>query len=364
VLNRRQLIASAPLLAMSASASLLAMPAIVRAQGKKPVTFTLPWVAEGSNLVAYVAKGKGYWADAGLDVTVTRGYGSVAAAQAVGAGRFDFGLAAASAGIQQVAKGLPVVAISCSGYDATMGVGVLSDSPIRTPQQLAGKTLGCAPASGEYPFLPAYFRKVGVDPASVKIQFTDPNVRTRVLIEKQVDVISGFAISVLPTTVASNIPLRFMLYSAVGLRQYNNMLLTTAKRLHDDPETCKAIVSGLERANLDIIRDPDAAVDLFLQQVPEMALAANGKRVVQVGLGIYLWNLIDPGSMANGIGYSDPAAYQTMIDMVMQYASSPGDKTPTVAEVMTNDLIGSLKPTDAEWTAAKKKAAPFGEYLS
>ncbi|MEJ1975820.1 MAG: ABC transporter substrate-binding protein [Acetobacteraceae bacterium] len=98
---------------------LLAAPAILsatrggRAADLKKVSFTLPFVPEGPNLIAYVAKAKGYWAAEGLDVSIARGFGSVAAAQAIGAGRFDYGMAAASAGLQQSAKGLPLVQIAC-----------------------------------------------------------------------------------------------------------------------------------------------------------------------------------------------------------------------------------------------------------
>jgi NitT/TauT family transport system substrate-binding protein len=356
-ISRRTLLASAPL---------LAAPAIIkaRAQGKRSVTFTLPWVAEGSNLVAYVARANGYWDAAGLDVKITRGFGSVAAAQAVGAGQFEFGLAAASAGIQQVAKGLPVVAIACSGYDSTMGIGVLDSSPIKTPKDLAGKTLACTLSSGEYPFLPAYFRNAGIDPASVKIQGTDPQVRTRVLIDQSVDAISGFAISIAPVVIAQKIPVRFMLFSAANLKQYNNMLLTTATTLKNEPQLCRDIALGLARANRDVLLDPDAAVASFLKQLPEVGMTANGKETTRIGLGIYLVNMIDAADKANGIGYSDPKDYTAMIDMVMQYAVSPGDKRPAVDEVMTNQVIGNVTLSAAEWQLAEEKAAPFRQYLS
>lgn len=349
-----------------AASSLLAMPAIRRAgaQGKKRISFTLPWVAEGSNLVAYVAKGKGYWDEAGLDVQISRGYGSVGAAQAIGAGRFDFGLAAASAGIQQTASGLPVIAIACSGYDATMGICVLKDGPIQKPQDLAEKTLGSAPASGEYPYLPAYFRQIGIDPNSVKIQATDPNVRTRILIDKQVPAVSGFAISIAPVTQAAHVPVRFFLFSAAGLKQYNNMLLTTPAWLKKDPETCKAIADGLARANRDVLLDPEGAVDLFMRQVPEMALEKNGREVVKVGLGIYQWNMIQPPAIQHGIGYSAPDDYESMIDAVMRYAVGHDANRPSVDQVMTNQFSGHVTLTAAEWNSAGAKAATYRELLS
>ena len=185
----------------------------LRAAPNRKVRLTLPWVAEGSNAYAFVAKANGYWAEAGPDVEISRGYGSVAAAQAVGAGQFDFGLAAASAGIQQAAKGLPTVSIACCGYDATMTIAVQADSPVRVPKDLTGKSLGGTVNSGEYPFLPAFAKASGLDLATVKLVQVDPNVRQRLLMEGQVDAICGFAISIAPVFVANNKPLRFMLYS-------------------------------------------------------------------------------------------------------------------------------------------------------
>jgi hypothetical protein len=67
----------------------LTLPCLVFAQNKKAVHFTLPWVAEGSNLFTFVAKGMGFWEKHGLDVDIARGSGSVAAAQATGEARFD-----------------------------------------------------------------------------------------------------------------------------------------------------------------------------------------------------------------------------------------------------------------------------------
>jgi NitT/TauT family transport system substrate-binding protein len=98
----------------------LTLPRLAFAQNKKAVHFTLPWVAEDSNLFTFVA--------------IARGSGSVAAAQAIGEARFDFGMCSPLASILQAVKGLPTVALAACAYDATMGIGVLNDGPIKTPR--------------------------------------------------------------------------------------------------------------------------------------------------------------------------------------------------------------------------------------
>src|SRR5258708_38767331 len=166
---------------LGASAAAGAFPLVrgAAAQTPRKVTLTLSWVAEGASAYPYVAKSKGYWSEAGLDVDIVRGYGSVAATQAVGAGRFDFGLSASPTPILLAAKGLPVIQIACCGYDSTMGINVLADSPIRVPKDLEGRRLGVTPTSGDYPFIPAFARKTGLDLDKVQITQVDGNVRSR-----------------------------------------------------------------------------------------------------------------------------------------------------------------------------------------
>src|SRR5438105_9569805 len=95
----------------AAGPQLVGRPGRAVAQPLTKVKFTLPWVPEGSNLYAFVAKNKGFWKKRGLDVDVARGFGSVAATQALGGGQFDFGHAVTPVIILQIAKGLPIVSI-------------------------------------------------------------------------------------------------------------------------------------------------------------------------------------------------------------------------------------------------------------
>ena len=135
--------------ALAGASMTLARPAI--AQSLRPVKLTLPWLANGSTLFTYVAKNQGFFKRRGLDVSIARGFGSVAAAQAIGAGEFDFGFVFAGGTILGAARGLPLVALATLGYDATMGIALRADSPIREPKNLEGKKIGIVPTSAEAP---------------------------------------------------------------------------------------------------------------------------------------------------------------------------------------------------------------------
>lgn len=355
-LTRRRLIAAA-----------LAAPAVVtaaRAQNKRRISFTLPYLAEGSNAYAFVTRAKGYWDELGLDVAISRGFGSVAAAQAIAAGKFEFGLAVPSSAIQQAAKGLPIVAIACAGYDATMGVCVLNGSPIHSPRDIEGRKMGSVVASGEYPFLPAFARLAGFDLKAVEIVQTDPNVRQRLLTSRQVDCISGFAVSFLPPLLSQNYDAQAIPFSDYGLTLYNNALLTRPAMLANEPKLCADVAAGLLKGMKYTMLDPDDAVALFVKEVPETALSRGGVERTRIGVGIFTHTMLRDEPLSHGLGYAVPADYEEMIDLHMKYVAAAGDTTPRLGDVMSNDVIGALTLTAEELARARSNAEPFRRYLS
>src|SRR5687768_4962453 len=102
---------------VSAGSVAAAIPGWANGQTQRKVSLTNPWLADGSCMFTFVAKNKGYYQKRGLDVDISRGFGSVAAAQAIGSGKFDFGVAALPAALQQSTKGLPLVNIGLVHYD-------------------------------------------------------------------------------------------------------------------------------------------------------------------------------------------------------------------------------------------------------
>src|ERR1700731_2210826 len=327
----------------------LTLPRLVFAQNKKAVHFTLPWVAEGSSLFTFVAKGMGFWEKHGLDVDIARGSGSVAAAQAIGEARFDFGMCSPSAAILQTVKGLATVALAACAYDATMGIGMLIDGPIKTPKDLEGRQLASTVTSGEYPFLPAFAENAGFDLAKVTRIQVDNKVRDRLLPEGKVDAISGYASSAMPTYIATGVKARFMLFSDYGILNYGTTVMTQPKRVADEPQLCAAFVDGLMQGLKATLLDPGEAIRVFFKQVPEMALASQAREQIRVGTGILAYVAAREVIKNNGMGYMEPNDYESITDLVMKYLAKEGDQRPEVPTMMTKRFVGNQKPAAAEW---------------
>jgi ABC-type nitrate/sulfonate/bicarbonate transport system substrate-binding protein len=337
---------------------------MVFAQSKKTVKFTLPWVAEGSNLYTFVAKGMGFFDKHGLDVDIARGSGSVAAAQAIGEARFDFGLSTPSIAILQAAKGLPVISLAACAYDATMGIGVMNDGPIKTPKDLEGRKMASVVTSGDYPFLPLFAEKAGFDLEKVQRIQVDNKVRDRLLSEGTVDAISGFASSAAPNYAATGVKAHFMLFSDYGILNYGTTVMTQPKRVTEEPELCAAVVDGVLQGLKATMLDPTEAMKVFFKQVPEMALAQQAREQIRVGTGILIYVSAREQARQNGLGYSDPKDYETMTDLVVKYLAKEGDPRPDVASTMTNRFAGQVKLSAAEWDQVQKNSAEFRTFLA
>jgi ABC-type nitrate/sulfonate/bicarbonate transport system substrate-binding protein len=362
MISRRNVLKGIGIAGLGATGLPMATPAL--SQGATKVSFTTSWIPEGPNLFAYVARDKGFWKKAGLDVSVARGSGSGAAAQAVSAGAFDFGMAATPTVIVQAAKKLPITCIGQINYDALMGIGLLTGSPIKQPKDLEGKKLGASVTSGEYPFLPLYAEKAGFDLAKVQMVQLDGKVRERSLMEKQVDAASAFATSTIPSLAPLGTDVRFMLFRDAGIEFYGQSLTTQPQRLEKDANLCGAFVEGAMEAIRFTMTNFEEAIDIFLKANSEVAMSSTGKEYARIGLGLTnLTNLV-PEVKEQGLGFTDPKKVATMADLVIKYAAGDGASRPDVETLFTNRFVGKITLNNNELASAEKNAAAFRKYVS
>jgi NitT/TauT family transport system substrate-binding protein len=333
----------------------------VAAQSLRKVRLTLNWVPEGSNLFCYVAKNKGFWKKRGLDVDIARGYGSGAAVQALSAGQFDFAVAVTTAVVQQVAKGLPLISLAQLTYKSTMGVCVPADSPIRKPKDLEGKTIGTVPTSGEYPFFPVFARNAGIDDKTIKFVQTTPEVRYRLLMSKQFDAMTGFALSVIPALASQNFPVRCLLYADYGMNIYEQSLVTQAKTAAGEPELCQAFVDGALEAVAYTYANLAESIEIFMTEVKEAGISSSGRENSRLGLGIFLYSGLVDEVRQHGLGWADPAKMAELSDLVSTYLSGKDARKLAPEQFFTNRFTGKMHLTGPQWNLASERREEFAK---
>ncbi len=155
------------------------------------VTIQLKWVTQAQFAGYYVAKAKGIYKDADLDVTINAGGPDVAPPQVIAGGGADVVIDWMPSALASREKGVPLVNISQTFKKSGLELTCRKDTGIKSPADFKGKTLGVWFGGNEYPFL-AWMSKLGLktdgSPGGVKVIKQGFNVDP--LLQKQADCIS------------------------------------------------------------------------------------------------------------------------------------------------------------------------------
>ncbi len=130
------------------------------ATGNFPIRVQLDWVAEPEHGGFYQAQAKGWFAEAGLDVTLDQGGPSAFPMQKLAANRANIAQADSTTAILGIAEGLPVVNIGAVFQNDPSVLMLHADNPITTFAELNGKTIMARP---EWAFLPYLRKKYDID---------------------------------------------------------------------------------------------------------------------------------------------------------------------------------------------------------
>ena len=351
------------LLAASAAAAAAKFPIPAIAQGATSIKMTLPWLPQGAQLFPFVARNRGFWQRRGLNVEIARGFGSAAAIQTITQHQVQTGIIAAPSILVGAAQGLDTRVVGIDGYDSTMGFLVLADSPIKAMKELEGHKLGSTLQSAEVPFIDHVLTLSGADPGKVARVGLQANVLETSLMNKQVDAISVFATSNMPSLLTQGVAFRFFPFAEVGIRIYSNCLTTTPEYLKDNKSVVEAWVDGMHEGLKYSMLNFEEAVDIFVNEVPEVKMSSTGRKHTRYGAGLFVAALLTPELRDHGLGWGDLASLNAQTDLVMKYAVPPNSKRPDVETIFSNAMAGKEKLTPAEWETARKSAAEFAPYI-
>ena len=133
----------------------------ISARAADAVTLQLKWVADAQFAGYYVAKDKGFYKDAGLDVTIKPGGPDVNPEQVLAGGGADVVIDWMPSALATREKGSPVVNIAQPFKRSGLELTCRADSGIKTPKEFPDHTLGVWFGGNEYPFL-AWMAKLGI----------------------------------------------------------------------------------------------------------------------------------------------------------------------------------------------------------
>ena len=127
--------------------------AATTAHAAEKVTLQLKWVTQAQFAGYYVAKDKGFYDEAGLDVTINAGGPDIAPPQVIAGGGADVVVDWMPSALASREKGVALVNIAQPFKRSGMMLTCRKETGIKSPADFKGKTLGVWFFGNEYPFL-------------------------------------------------------------------------------------------------------------------------------------------------------------------------------------------------------------------
>ena len=300
------------------AAAVMAVAAMGTAQAQnKPIKFQLDWRFEGPAALFLQPVAKGYFKDAGLDVTVDAGTGSGATVTRVASGTYDMGFADMAALMEFHANNPDAtnkpVAVMMVYNNTPAAVLALKKSGIKTPADLSGKKLGAPVFDAGRKGFPIFEKANNI--TNVAWTSMDPPLRETMLVRGDIDAITGFSFTSLLNLEARGVKTEeivVMPFADNGVKMYGNAIIVSPKLLKENAGAVKAFLAAFAKGAKDAMANPAAAI--------ETVKARDG--IINVGLETRRFQLaIDsviasPDARKEGFGQINPGRMALMASQV------------------------------------------------
>jgi NitT/TauT family transport system substrate-binding protein len=284
------------------------------------VTLQLKWVTQAQFAGYYVAKAKGFYDEAGLEVEIKPGGPDIAPPQVIAGGGADVVIDWMPSALASREKGVALVNIAQPFKRSGMMLTCRAETGIKAPADFKGKTLGVWFFGNEYPFL-SWMSQLGIPTAGGAdgVTVLKQGFNVDPLIQKQADCISTMTYNEYWQVIDAGLKpedLVVFKYEDQGVATLEDGLYVLEDRLKDEKfvETMakfvKASMKGWDyaRANAD-----EAAMIVLENDASGAQTEAHQKRMMGE------INKLTEGSD----GTLDEAAYQRTVDTLMKGGSDP-----------------------------------------
>jgi NitT/TauT family transport system substrate-binding protein len=247
-----------------------------RAQAQTPdrALFQMDWIPTGEHAAWYAGAARGFWRENGIEISLTRGFGSGDTVNKVGAGAAQFGVADIGPVMAARARqNVPSTAIMQVYTHSPHSLFVLRSSGITSFRGLEGKRVSITPGNSHRLYFPEVARRAGTDPERITWVNMDASAMAAMLISRRVDAAPFFAIHHFYQNRQAQrageeiIALPFV---ETGFAIYSTALITQDAIIQQNPDLVRRFLRGATRS-LEWARDNQAeACRLHVARNPEV----------------------------------------------------------------------------------------------
>src|SRR5579884_736273 len=296
----------------------------------KKVSIGLGYIPDIQFAPFYVAQSKGYYKDAGLDVTFHHGIVNDLIGSMV-LGKDNFVFASGDEELVARSKNLQVVDVATIFQRYPVSLIVPADSSISTLADLKGHSIGVpGPYGATYTGLLALLYSAHLSLSDVHVQsigFT----QVAALLGHKVDAVMGYS---------NNEPLqlnaRGFKVRTFDVSDYqplvSNGIITTEATLNSQPQMVREFVQATIKGLRDVIANPAEAVQISKSYIADLN-TATAMAVLQATIPIW------QGDGKVALGYNDTATWQSMEQFLVAQKIIP--PVSNLAQAYTNSTVSS-----------------------
>ena len=312
---------------------------------KRDVSMRLDWLYQGPNSGFMVAKDKGYYDEAGLNVDLGPGRGSGSTAQLVASKATMFGFSDGYVVGNSVAKDMSITMVAAVYRRNPTAVIVMADSDIKTLKDLEGRTIGIPTGATQFQQWPAVVKGCNLDGSKITVVNVDPAGSVPALVTGKVQAIAGYAQGQVPgVEVRAKKEARVFWYADCGVNAISNGIIVHKDMLKESPELIRSFVKASIRGFLYARQHPDEAVGIT-KKFSEAVVPEIARRELDMSFD----NWVTPNTAGKPLGWMSDKDWDATVQVLKQYG---GVTAPLEASTLfTNEFV----PAGAEFVPPQPK---------
>jgi NitT/TauT family transport system substrate-binding protein len=317
--------------------SLLLAGAAGAAAAADKVTVQLKWLPQAQFAGYYVAQAKGFYKDAGLDVTIKPGGPDIAPAQVLAAKGADVTVDWMPSALAAREAGVPMVNIAQIFNRSGMMLTCKKSSGVHTSKDFKGKTLGVWFGGNEYPFL-SWMGTLGLKTsgATPDVKVLKQGFNVDPLLQNQAACISTMIYNEYWQVIDAGVKPADLVtfpYEDQGAATLEDGLYARGPDLADPAyvaKLAKFVKASIEGWNY-AIKHQDEAVKIVLAADTSGGSTAKVQKRQLENVATLITNAGTPK-----MGVLDPAAYQRTVKVLLAGGSDPVIKKDPGADAWTH----------------------------
>jgi ABC-type nitrate/sulfonate/bicarbonate transport system substrate-binding protein len=307
----------------------------VSGYAKEPLqslTLQLNWIKGVQFAGILLAQEKGWYQDAGIDLTVKERQKGIAVIDEVVSGNAQIGIIAGSDIIKSKTEGKPVKAFAVQLQKSPYCLISKKDKGIDTPDKLKGKKIGIRSDAGEF-MLKIILANQGIKPEDIRLVKIGWDIQP--LIDDSADVIQGYMNDEPNVLKDMGYEINYIPAFQCGYDFYGDVYFTTETMIQNHPELVQNFLSATLSGWREAFKNTQSAAQLITEKyLSKESIAAHETESLKI------YSLLSTlGEGKKYLGWMEEAYWQKGIDILYNFKQI--EKKIPAGDVFTMDFLNA-----------------------